>query len=244
MSDLDFTNIQETQNDDAPQALVVLSGGQDSMTCLGIAMRSFDRVEAIAFDYGQKHVVELDAAREVCGKHDIPLLVIDLKPALGNMRSSALVTHGDTSEKHPILKDLPASFVPARNALFLTIAYGIAIEKKAGVIYTGVCETDYSGYPDCRDRFIKRLNGALNEGYQSTITIETPLMWVDKADTFWMAANVGILDDVLELSVTCYNGDIETKNEWGRGCGECPACKLRARGWDEYRTRIGAEVSA
>lgn len=217
------------------KALVVLSGGQDSMTCLGIAMAAFANVEAIAFDYGQKHAVELDAAREVCRRHNIPLLVIDLKPVLSNMTSSALVTHGDTTQPHPILSGLPASFVPARNALFLTVAFGIAIERDASVIYTGVCETDYSGYPDCRNDFIQRLNGALNVGYQTMIEIRTPLMWISKGETFALAKRAGILDDVLELSVTCYNGDNKTRNEWGLGCGECPACKLRAAGWGNYK---------
>jgi 7-cyano-7-deazaguanine synthase len=217
------------------KAIVVLSGGQDSTTCLGIALRNCESVEAIAFDYGQKHVIEIAAAQRICDQHDVRLTIIDLRPILQNMRSSALVTHGDTTEKHPILKDLPASFVPARNALFLTTAYGIAMEHGCDVIYTGVCQTDYSGYPDCRDEFIKSLNKTLNLGYQSEIGIITPLMFLTKAQTFQLAAEYGILGTVINESITCYEGDRVTKNVWGFGCGKCPACKLRAKGWDDYK---------
>lgn len=219
------------------KALVVLSGGQDSTTCLGIAMRECDEVIAITFDYGQKHDAELIAAQAISNFLNISVIVINLKPVLENMRSSALITHGDTTQKHPILKNLPASFVPARNALFLTAAYGIAIEHDCDVIYTGVCQTDYSGYPDCRDGFIKALNLALNVGYESEIEIKTPLMWLNKAQTFKLAEEVGVLNIVLNHTVTCYENDTTTEHEWGFGCGECPACKLRARGWEEYKAQ-------
>jgi 7-cyano-7-deazaguanine synthase len=198
-------------------------------------MAECHEVMAVTFAYGQKHAVEMIAAKKIAKKYDIPLLVIDLKPVLSNMTSSALITHGDTTEKHPLLKDLPASFVPVRNALFLTVAYGLAMEHKCDLIYTGVCQTDYSGYPDCRDQFIKSLNEALDLGYQSGIAIVTPLMWLTKAQTFDLAEKVNILATVLEYSVTCYEGDTATVNPWGQGCGECPACKLRMKGWNEYK---------
>lgn len=225
------------------KGLVVFSGGQDSTTCLGVALDECDEVEAIAFDYGQKHKVEILAARKIAAKYGVRLKVIDLRPVLENMTSSALITHGDTTKKHPILKDLPASFVPVRNALFLTVAYGIAMEHGCDVIYTGVCQTDYSGYPDCRDGFVKSLNEALDLGYQSGIEIRTPLMWLTKAQTFKLAEAVNILGTVIEDSVTCYEGDIGLRHEWGYGCGECPACKLRAKGWDEYQASPVEELS-
>lgn len=215
-------------------ALVVMSGGQDSVTCLGVALRDCHSVEALSFDYGQKHKVELDAARLICTERGIPHNTLDLSPILQSMQSSALINHGDTSIPHPILSGVPASFVPARNALFLTAAYGIALEKGCTHIYTGVCQTDYSGYPDCREVFVASLNAALNIGYQSNIKIVTPLMHLNKAQTFALADEVGILETVVNDSVTCYNGDIDTRHDWGRGCGTCPACELRARGWKEY----------
>lgn len=220
------------------KALVVMSGGQDSTTCLGVALHNHDTVHAVSFNYGQKHAIELVVAKEICEKHGVPLQVIDV-PMLKLMKSSALVNHGDPSQKHAYLEGLPASFVPARNALFLTMAWGIAMELGVDYIYTGVCQTDFSGYPDCRDEFIQRFNEALIVGYNTTIGIRTPLMFLDKADTFRLAERVGILEDVLELSHTCYNGNREPF-EWGAGCGECPACKLRMKGFEEFKNRYAA----
>jgi len=220
------------------KALVVMSGGQDSTTCLGVALHNHDTVHAVGFNYGQKHSIELTVAKMICEKHNVPFQVIDV-PVLQLMRSSALVNHGDTSQKHEYLEGVPASFVPARNALFLTMAWGIGMELGVDYIYTGVCQTDYSGYPDCRDEFIQTLNEALIMGYNTTIGIRTPLMFLDKADTFEMARRVNILDDVMEMSHTCYNGNREP-NEWGAGCGECPACKLRAKGFEEFKQRYAA----
>lgn len=221
-------------------ALVVMSGGQDSVTCLGVALSECASVEALTFRYGQKHAVEVSAARNICAKHGIPLRVVDLSSILQNMQSSALVNGGDVNAEHSILSGLPASFVPARNALFLTAAYGIALETRATRIYTGVCQTDYSGYPDCREDFIRALNLALNIGYQSEIEIRTPLMHLTKADTFALAWSLGCLDTIINDTMTCYNGN-EAMNEWGKGCGICPACDLRAKGWDEYKGRTDAE---
>lgn len=220
------------------KALVVMSGGQDSTTCLGVALHLHDTVSAVTFDYGQKHKIELEYAQKICDKHKVELQVVPV-PMLQLMKSSALVNHGDTSQKHAYLEGVPASFVSARNALFLTMAWGIAMEMQADYIYAGMCQTDFSGYPDCRDEFIGMLNQALIVGYSSSIGIRTPLMFLDKADTFQLAKQVGILHDVMELSHTCYNGD-RTRHEWGAGCGACPACELRERGFNEFTKRMAA----
>lgn len=209
------------------------------MTCLAVAQRDCDAVLAVSFDYGQKHAVELEAAKNICEKWGVGHEVVDLKPILQRMKSSALVTHGDTTQPHPILAGVPASFVPVRNALFLTAAFGFAIEYKCEAIYTGVCQTDYSGYPDCRYEFISALENALRIGYNADIDIVTPLMFIDKAETFKLAEDLEVLDDVLEYSVTCYNGVVDQKHRWGLGCGECPACKLRMEGYERYLAMRG-----
>lgn len=218
------------------KALVVMSGGQDSTTCLGIALAAADVVEAITFDYGQKHSSEIGAAASICADYNVTWRRVDVSPILQEMKSSALVNHGDTTQPHPHLPNVPASFVPGRNALFLTTAFAFALEYGCDALYTGVCQTDFSGYPDCRHEFVAALNHALNVGYQSKIKIETPLMYVTKAETFKLAERYGVLEVVLDKSVTCYDGN-EKGNEWGMGCGECPACKLRAKGWEEYRAQ-------
>lgn len=213
--------------------LVVLSGGQDSTTCLGIAKSCFDSVYAIAFDYGQKHVVELEQAVLIADKCNVPLAIHDI-PSLGILGDSALTTEGDVGVPHHRNSNLPASFVPNRNALFLTIAHAAAQKIGAGKIMTGVCQTDYSGYPDCREVFIKSLMHTLNLGYETNIEILTPLMHMTKAETFKMAESVGILETVIELSHTCYNGERGIVHEWGHGCGHCPACEIRAKGYEEF----------
>ncbi len=218
--------------------LVVMSGGQDSTTCLGVAIMRHGRenVRAVAFDYGQKHSIELEQARLICERHEILLITVDI-PVLKMMESSALVTHGDTSAPHEYLADLPATFVPARNALFLTMAFGLAMEARTTHIYTGVCQTDYSGYPDCREEFVVALENALQVGYQSTIKIVTPLMHLDKAATFELARRTGVWDDVIQFSHTCYEGVRDNLHPWGAGCGACPACELRAKGFNKFEAR-------
>jgi len=213
--------------------LVVLSGGQDSITCLGLAIKTYEKVYAISFNYGQTHSIELECAAKVCKKHNIEHTIIDIS-FLSKMVTSGLTSDLDVNTPHPRLTNLPASFVPSRNALFLTIAHGLAQELEISNIITGVCQTDYSGYPDCRVTFINALELALNLGYQSEITIETPLMYLTKAETFALAQKVDFLETVLNDSHTCYNGDHTTLNGWGYGCGECAACKLRKAGWEEY----------
>ncbi len=227
--------MKQTKINETPKAIVVFSGGQDSTTCLGLAIKEFGEtnVTAISFLYGQKHKVELECAQRITSLAGIPLKVVDLS-FFGDMVTSALVEDGDVDKEHAYKKDLPASFVPNRNALFLTIAHAYAQELGARAIYTGVCETDYSGYPDCREAFIDSLQSTLNLGYETKIQIITPLMHITKAETFALAEEVGFLDMVIDQSHTCYNGDHETSNDWGFGCGKCGACKLRAKGFEEF----------
>lgn len=218
------------------RAVVVLSGGQDSTTCLGLALRYFDDVVAVAFSYGQKHAVELQCASMICRKLGVVLHVYEI-PALRSLGNSALVSGSDqtdVNERHAQNSNLPASFVPNRNALFLTTAHALAQKIDATVVITGVCETDYSGYPDCREGFVHQLQNALNAGYETDITFMTPLMHLTKAETFELAEKVGILETVIKDTHTCYNGDHSTLHDWGYGCGQCPACDLREAGYQLY----------
>ena len=218
-------------------AVVVLSGGQDSVTCLGVALNLHPSVFAIGFEYGQRHAIELECAQNVCDMHGVPFKRVSL-PFMADLVTSALTTKDKSvNEKHERLTDLPASFVPNRNALFLTLAHAHAQEVGAKTIYTGVCETDYSGYPDCREEFIFAFGRALNKGYQADIDIETPLMFLTKGETFILSEQVGFLDAVINNSHTCYNGNHSRRWVWGYGCGECPACILRSRGYEEYLQR-------
>ena len=213
--------------------VVVLSGGQDSVTCLGVALEAFDEVHAIGFSYGQKHETELTQAKLICERHGVPFEVHSI-PSLSALNDSALIGEGDVNEAHHRNASLPASFVPNRNALFLTISHAYAQKVGAPVIMTGVCQTDYSGYPDCREQFIKALEGTLNLGYDTDISIVTPLMNLNKAETFLLAESCGFLETVVNDSHTCYNGDRDHSHVWGKGCGKCPACDLRRKGYDQY----------
>jgi 7-cyano-7-deazaguanine synthase len=217
-------------------AVVVLSGGQDSVTCLGLALKEYDKVFAIGFDYDQKHKVELRQASIICEKYDVPFLIMSI-PMLSELGDSALISgtqYDDVNKPHHANSTLPASFVPNRNALFLTTAHAYAQKVGCSTIITGVCETDYSGYPDCREVFIESLQESLNIGYLTNIRIRTPLMRLNKEQTFKLAEKVGFLRDVIDYSHTCYNGDRSKMHPWGAGCGKCPACKLRANGYDEF----------
>ncbi len=216
--------------------VVVMSGGQDSTTCLGLALKYYDNVTAVAFTYGQKHSVEIHCASMICRKFGVPLQIFEI-PALRSLGNSALVAGSeqtDVNERHAQNNNLPASFVPNRNALFLTTAHAVAQKVGARVVMTGVCETDYSGYPDCRLQFVRQLCDALNLGYETDIEFHTPLMHLTKAQTFELADKVGILETVVNDTHTCYNGDHSTKHDWGFGCGECPACALRKAGYNEF----------
>lgn len=224
-------------------AIVVLSGGQDSVTCLGYCLAHYQKVSAITFDYGQRHRVELECAALLCAKYNVPQKVVNLGLMLTDLVTSALTSvEGDVSAPHAHKAGLPASFVPGRNALFLTLAHAYAQEIGAHTIVTGVCQTDYSGYPDCRSEFLRALERALNLGYECGIHIEAPLMRMTKAQTFAMAESVGFLDEVIENSHTCYEGDHTTAHDWGYGCGKCPACLLRAKGYEEFKSRNGGAL--
>ncbi|MDH5206577.1 MAG: 7-cyano-7-deazaguanine synthase QueC [Hylemonella sp.] len=225
-------------------ALVLFSGGQDSTTCLAHALKTYQRVETIAFDYGQRHHVELQARLEVLAQ--IRAQFPDWAQRLGQDHQLDLAVLGDVSEtsltREVAFKmeesGLPNTFVPGRNLLFLTLAAALAYRRDLQVIVTGVCETDYSGYPDCRDDTMKAMQLALSLGMDKRFLIETPLMWIDKAQTWRLAESLGgkaLVDLIVEHTHTCYLGDRGHRHAWGYGCGSCPACELRARGWTVYR---------
>jgi len=234
------------------KALVVLSGGQDSMTCLAQAIADCQgHVSAVSFVYGQRHVAEIEAAKKICEDWTIPHIVVDLTSILSGGTSALTDTSLEVGKPHPLMPGVPSSFVPMRNAVFLTIAYGLAMEQGINLIYTGVCETDYSGYPDCRGEFISMLNRTLGIGYPAPgeeILIVAPLMHLNKAQTFKLARDLGDMADqdvlgyIIENSVTCYNGDVTTTHEWGKGCGTCPACELKANGFEEYKSNYRVDA--
>lgn len=224
------------------RALVVLSGGQDSTTCLHWALRQFDHVEAVTFDYGQRHRVELSAARHIASQAGVRhhLLPINTFAALGgNALTDASITP-ETGVRTGDDSQLPNTFVPGRNLLFLTLAAALAYRRDLQVIVTGVCETDFSGYPDCRDDTMKAMQLALSLGMDKRFLIDTPLMWIDKADTWQLARDLGgdpLVNLIIEHTHTCYQGDRTHRHAWGYGCGTCPACELRARGFERYVAR-------
>ncbi|MBM7586911.1 7-cyano-7-deazaguanine synthase [Bacillus pakistanensis] len=207
------------------KALVVFSGGQDSTTCLFWAMKQFDEVEAVTFNYGQRHIEELQCAEEIAEELNIRHHILDM--SLLNQLAPSALTRNDQEiiEKEG---ELPSTFVPGRNLLFFSFAGVLAKQIDAKHIITGVCETDFSGYPDCRDQFVKSLNVTLNLSMEESFVIHTPLMWLDKAETWELADQLKALDFVREKTLTCYNG------VKGDGCGTCPACKLRGRGLQQY----------
>lgn len=214
-------------------AVVIFSGGQDSTTCLGWAKNRFREVVAVSFAYGQKHRVELAQADKICRETDTELHVIEAD-FFGSLVDSALTHNGDVNAKHDRLAHLPSSYVPNRNQFFITLAHAFAQKISAEVLVTGVCQTDYSGYPDCRAVFIEAVERASNLGSDADIKILTPLMYLTKAEVFKLAQDEGILDLVIKESHTCYNGDREHMHEWGAGCGECPACVLRRKGFEKF----------
>lgn len=224
-------------------ALVLFSGGQDSTTCLALALSRYERVETVAFDYRQRHSVELQARLQVLDQikrqfpHWAPKLgedhLLDLA-VLGQVSETSLTR--DTAFKMES-SGLPNTFVPGRNLLFLTLAAALAYRRDLEVIVTGVCETDFSGYPDCRDDSMKAMQLALSLGMDKRFLIDTPLMWIDKAQTWQLAHDLGgqpLIDLIVEHTHTCYLGDREHRHAWGYGCGSCPACALRAAGHARY----------
>ncbi|KGR84453.1 7-cyano-7-deazaguanine synthase QueC [Lysinibacillus odysseyi] len=208
------------------KAIVVFSGGQDSTTCLFWAQKQFAEIEAVTFDYGQRHRLEIECAAEIAKELQIKHHILDM--SLLNQLAPSALTRTDMEVRDGKDDELPSSFVPGRNLVFLTFAGILAAQVGAKHIVTGVCETDFSGYPDCRDSFIKSLNVSLNLSMDKTFVIDTPLMWLTKAQTWELADSLGAFEFVRERTLTCYNG---IKAD---GCGQCPACKLRQRGLEEY----------
>lgn len=229
-------------------ALVLFSGGQDSTTCLAWALDRFERVETVGFDYGQRHRIELECrdtlrdqmralnplwADRLGDDHMISLA------ALGEISDTALTSD---MQIDMAASGLPNTFVPGRNLIFLTFAAALAYRRGLKHIVGGMCETDYSGYPDCRDDTIKALQVALNIGMEKRFVLDTPLMWIDKAQTWQLAKDLGgqaLVDVIVKDSHTCYLGERGGLHEWGYGCGVCPACELRAKG---YETFVAQEV--
>ena len=208
------------------KAIVVFSGGQDSTTCLFWAKKNFKEVVAVSFDYNQKHIAELECAKNIAMELGVEHHILDMK-LLAQLAPNAL-TRSDIEIKQGEDGAPPNTFVDGRNMLFLTFAAVLAKQLDAPHIITGVCETDFSGYPDCRDIFIKSLNVTLNLAMDYQFVIHTPIMWIDKAETWKLADELAALDFIREKTLTCYNGII------GSGCGKCPACILRKRGLDTY----------
>ena len=225
-------------------ALVLFSGGQDSATCLAWALQRYAHVETLGFDYGQRHAIELTVRPNIL--QSIRTLdptwatrlgedhVLDLS-VLGEVSETALTRDSDIALQ---ANGLPNTFVPGRNLLFLTLAAALAYRRGIHVLVGGMCETDYSGYPDCRDETLRALQSALCLGMDIPLTIETPLMWLDKAATWKMADALGgkaLIDLIRTETHTCYLGERSQLHEWGYGCGACPACELRAKGYDRYQ---------
>lgn len=231
-------------------ALVLFSGGQDSATCLAWALDRFDRVETVGFDYGQRHRVELDCRAAVADglralnprwagrlgqDHTLSLA------ALGELSDTALTRE---AEIEVTAGGLPNTFVPGRNLVFLTFAAALAWRRGLRHIVGGMCETDYSGYPDCRDDTVKAMQVALNLGMDRRFVLHTPLMWIDKAATWRLARELGgeaLVALIVEHTHTCYLGERGRRHDWGHGCGACPACTLRAEGWRRYAAAGSAD---
>jgi 7-cyano-7-deazaguanine synthase len=225
-------------------ALVLFSGGQDSTVCLAWALARFTRVETIGFDYGQRHRVELEARERV--RSGMMALWPAWQDKLGEdhvIRLDALAELSDTALTRKVAIEigasgLPTTFVPGRNLVFFTFAGALAYRRGLRHLVAGMCETDFSGYPDCRDDTIKAMQLALNLGMERRFVIHTPLMWIDKAATFALAHEIGgdpFVDLLVEHTHTCYLGDRSHRHDWGYGCGECPACRLRADGFGKWQ---------
>lgn len=230
-------------------ALVLFSGGQDSTICLAHALARYERVETVGFDYGQRHSVELECRPKVISalKSSFP----DWADKLGEDHMCDVSVLGEisdtamTSETEIEIAEsgLPNTFVPGRNLLFLTLAGAIAWRRGITTLVGGMCETDYSGYPDCRRETMDAQALTLARGMDRPYSIETPLMWLDKAETWELATSLGgqaLVDLVIEETHTCYLGDRTQRHTWGYGCGTCPACELRARGYEKWQAQVAA----
>ena len=227
-------------------ALVLFSGGQDSTVCLAWALERFSRVETIGFDYGQRHAVELGVRARLRDK--MSALNTGWAARLGDdhvVKLDTLAAISDTALTRQTAIEiaesgLPTTFVPGRNLVFFCFAGALAYRRGARHLVAGMCETDYSGYPDCRDDTIKAMQVALSLGLDKRVAIHTPLMWIDKAETFALAVEIGgkaFLDLLIEDSHSCYLGDRGKRHDWGYGCGTCPACQLRAQGFAKFMSR-------
>jgi len=227
-------------------ALVLFSGGQDSTVCLAWALERFSRVETIGFDYGQRHAIELSVRARL--REKMSALTSGWAARLGDdhmIKLDALAAISDTALTRQTAIEiadsgLPTTFVPGRNLVFFCFAGALAYRRGARHLVAGMCETDYSGYPDCRDDTIKAMQVALSLGLDKRVAIHTPLMWIDKAETFALAVEIGgdaFLDLLIEESHSCYLGDRTRRHEWGYGCGTCPACQLRAHGFAKFKSR-------
>jgi len=225
-------------------ALVLLSGGQDSTVCLAWALERFAQIETIGFDYGQRHGVELEVRPRI--RERIAALRPSWAARLGEdhvMRLDALAAISDTALTREVAIEiadngLPTTFVPGRNLVFFAFAGALAYRRGAKHLVAGMCETDFSGYPDCRDDTLEAMQLALNLGMDTRFVVHTPLMWIDKAATFALAHALGgdsFIDLLVEETHTCYLGDRSRRHDWGYGCGECPACRLRAAGFAKWK---------
>ena len=230
----------------AQKAIVLFSGGQDSTVCLAWALERFSRVETIGFDYGQRHAIELSVRARL--REKMSALTSGWAARLGDdhmIKLDALAAISDTALTRQTAIEiadsgLPTTFVPGRNLMFFCFAGALAYRRGARHLVAGMCETDYSGYPDCRDDTIKAMQVALTLGLDKRVAIHTPLMWIDKAETFALAVEIGgeaFLDLLIEESHSCYLGDRTRRHEWGYGCGTCPACQLRAQGFAKFKSR-------
>ncbi|MEG2802840.1 7-cyano-7-deazaguanine synthase QueC [Stenotrophomonas sp.] len=239
--------VTELQSDnggiDQRSALVVFSGGQDSATCLAWALDRFDHVETLGFHYGQVHDIEMSVREGV--REAIRNIRPEWKDRLGpdHVHDAGIIGEISQSELTGASETklrtagLPATFVPGRNLVFLTLAAALAYRRGAKHIVTGVCETDFSGYPDCRDDTIKAVQLAVNLGMESRFVVHTPLMWITKAQSWSLAEDLGgsaLVSAINEKTHTCYTGDRSVLHDWGYGCGKCDACRLRATGWKSY----------
>jgi 7-cyano-7-deazaguanine synthase len=224
-------------------ALVLFSGGQDSTVCLGWALERFERVETIGFDYGQRHRVELDVRPKI--REKIAVIKPEWKARLGDdhvLKLDALAAISETALTRDVeieigANGLPTTFVPGRNLIFLAYAGALAYRRGASHLVAGMCETDYSGYPDCRNESVQSMARALARGMVKELLIETPLMRIDKAQTLAMAPKIGgdaFIRLVVDDTHSCYLGDRSHRHDWGYGCGKCPACQLRAQGWEKW----------
>jgi 7-cyano-7-deazaguanine synthase len=224
-------------------AIVLFSGGQDSTVCLAWALDRFQRVETVGFDYGQRHRVELDVRPRI--RAELAVIKPEWRKRLGEdhlVKLDALAAISETAltretEIEIGKNGLPTTFVPGRNLIFLAFAGALAYRRGASHLVAGMCETDYSGYPDCRNETIQTMARALELGMDKALIIETPLMWIDKARTFDMAHKIGgdaLIRLVVHETHSCYLGDRSHRHEWGYGCGKCPACQLRAQGWENW----------